>query len=163
MQLNKMKKHIFKKTCLILTFLIAGTLYSQENLYLQIKEQVKVQHPGLHTANKLMIVNVWSVNDAQSRQANIQINKAIAVYEGAKLKGGPRGVAGVLLCKDEDSQMATIALGKDEISKAKTLHMKSHLALDQISNIIFDANGNEVARNIQPENIYDTIHQLITR
>jgi hypothetical protein len=151
-----------KNLTMILLLLFAGNLFSQENLFKKIKEQVKKEHPEMNVENKLLVINVWSVKDAKSREANSQINKAYTIYEYAKLKGGVKGMIGVLFCTDNDLSTETIILNKDKTTKPIVLNDNAGINLQGISNMIFDSTGNVVAKNITVD-IFEEVHQLITR
>lgn len=148
-------------TIAILLFL-AGNIFSQEDLFKKIKKQLKEDHPEMNIENKLIVVNVWSVNDPKSREANVQINKAYTSYEFARLKGGSKGMVGVLFCEDSDVSTATIILHKDKVLKPIVINNDKYFNLQGISNIIFDSNGSVVKKNTTSD-IFEEIHQLITR
>ncbi len=150
-----------KNITIITLLFIAGKIYSQENLYQKIREKIKKEHPEMQVENKLIVVNIWSVNDQASRNANIQINKAHTSYEFARLKGGSKGMVGVLLCTDNDLKSETIILNKDKVAKSVLL-TNDGLDLGGVSNIIFDSDGNVINKNMSTD-IFEKIHQLITR
>ncbi len=151
------------KNIILLTFLFfSGTIVSQEDLFKKLKEQIKKEHPEINVENKLFVVNVWSANDAKSRESNTQVNKAYTVFEHAKLKGGLKGMIGVLVCEGNDKSAETIILFKDKVIKPIVLNENAGFNFQGISNIIFDAAGNTVKKNVTTD-IYEEVHQLITR
>ena len=152
-----------KKAAIILFVFFAGKFLSQENLFQKIKEEIKKNYPELKLENKLIMINTWSVNDLKSREANAQLNKALVVYGGAKLKGGPWGIIGVLICKDGDLDAATVTLSKDKIDKPLNIKQSENLQINSFTNIVYDSGGKEINKNIASEKIYESIHQLITR
>jgi hypothetical protein len=139
-------------------FFLAGAVFSQESLYLEIKEKLFKEHPELQTTNKLIVVNVWSANDSKSREANISLNKAATVYNSAKLKGGLKGMIGVTICKDEGPG-SNVILAKDNVTKTVSI---SGDHVPSMNNIIFDSQGNVIAQNITGD-IYSEVQKLITR
>jgi len=108
------------------------------------------------------VVNIWSADNVASREANLQLNKAYSAYEFARLKGGAKGMIGVLLSADNDTKGESIILSKDKVLKPITLKNNNDLELQGLSNIIFDSNGDVINKNITSD-IFEKIHQLITR
>lgn len=152
-----------KKFTLIIFLTFAGSsLFSQDDLFLKIKKQLIEQHPEVVIENKLVIVSFWSVASATSREANIQMDKAVSTYKNAKLKGGNKGVVGVLICLDENKTSGTVALGKDKINNLVSLEaiVTSEIAGN---NYVYDSKGVSVSQNLKPEAINNFIHQLVTR
>jgi len=152
-----------KKTATIILFFLVSNFFSQENLFQKVKEQLKKDHPEIKLDNKLILINTWSINDAKSRETNIQVNKTLTVYGGSKLKGGAWGIIAVLICKDGDLNNAAVTLNKDQVNKPLVINAAADLNTAGFTNIVFDAAGKEIYKNISPENIYESIHQLITR
>jgi hypothetical protein len=155
------KSKSMKKLVLFFLLLSSG-LFAQENLFHKIKGEIIKEHPDIVWEDKLLIVNVWSVSDQQSREANVQLNKVVNVYEHARLKGGRKGVIGVVVCKDNDEKMEIITLGKDEVVKPKRVSSPL-LKSEGFSNIVFDSEGNEVERDIPSKSVFSSIQKLITR
>ena len=147
-------------TAILLFF--AGSIFSQQDLFKKIKEQLKKEHPEMNVENKLIVVNVWSVNDSKSREKNMQLTKAYTFYEHAKLKGGLKGMIAVVFCTDNDVATEDIILTKDKTLKPIVLKDKKDLSFPEISNIIFDSNGNVIKKNMTTD-IFEEVHQLITR
>ncbi len=151
-----------KNTITAILLFFAGSIFSQQDLFKKIKEQLKKEHPEMNVENKLIIVNVWSLNDAKSREKNTELNKAYTFFEYAKLKGGLKGMIGVTFCLDNDQSAEDIILIKDKAVKPIVLKEKKDLSFPGITNIIFDSNGNVVKKNITTD-IFEEVHQLITR
>lgn len=150
-----------KKTMLILLVLLTVLATAQDNLYKKIKDRLRAEHPELKTENKLLVVNFWSAEDALSREANQQLNKAYSTYEFAKLKGGLKGMIGVMISLNEEISLNDITIGKDKVNKNISL-TTSGLDAGNHKCIIYDSNGNVVKESTGTE-LFKEINQLITR
>lgn len=148
-----------KKTAIILFLFLAGKIFSQENIYQQLINQAKLSHPELKFENRLLVVNVWSVADLNSRETNIQLDKAYTAYEYAKLKGGLKGMIALIICKDAEGNSQTIALNKDKITKSISIQLNTEL---DFNNMIFNSNGEVVQKNVSGD-LFAEINKLITR
>ena len=147
-----------------LTFLFVALsviLNAQSDLFSKVKKSLKETHPEVNFDNHLIAVNVWSANDAASREANKQFNKVYGIYEFAKLKGGLKGLICVTINKDGES--ASIILNKDGATKLIQLSNIDVSALNSNTNSVFDENGVEVYKNISSDKIFESINKLITR
>ncbi|MCE3229546.1 MAG: hypothetical protein K0S32_4097 [Bacteroidetes bacterium] len=153
-----MKKLFF----LILVFLCTGS-FAQENIFQKVKEVLKKEYPDMVLENKLIMINVWSVSDVESREINIQMDKTVNVYQNAKLRGGPKGIIGVIVCKDTDEKLEEISVTKDKIVKLNNVKDTKKLKSADFNNIVYDSNGKEVYRNIPSSAVFKSIQQLITR
>jgi hypothetical protein len=151
-----------KKAILMILTFAAVNVYSQSPLYSQVKEKLQKEHPELKFENKLLVINIWSPSSAESRQKNGELNKAYTTYEFAKLKGGSKGMIGVMINLGSDQSLQEINLGKDKISKAINLQDTEGIVVDGMTNVIFDSKGNEVKKNVTG-NIFTEINNLITR
>jgi hypothetical protein len=151
-----------KKAILMILTFTAVNVYSQSPLYSQVKEKLQKEHPELKFENKLLVINIWSPSSAESRQKNAELNKAYTTYEFAKLKGGSKGMIGVMINLGSDQSLQEINLGKDKISKAINLQDIEGIVVDGMTNVIFDSKGNEVKKNVTG-NIFTEINNLITR
>lgn len=148
---------------LFLTSLFFGG-YSQTSVYQNLKTLLKETHPEVITADKLIAFNVWSVNDAESREVNKGFEKAYKVYESALLKGGKKGIIVISFNKDNLTSDAVIAYSKDGIVKVIPYKMNEiTLPEASISNAVYDSTGEEVYKNLNASNIYTSIKHLITR
>lgn len=146
---------------ILLFVLFAGISIAQDNLYKKIKDRLRAEHPELKTENKLLVVNFWSAEDAISREANIQLNKAYSTYEFAKLKGGSKGMIGVMISLNEEISLNDITIGKDKVNKNISL-TSSGLDAGSHKTIIYDSNGNLMKESAGTE-LFKEINQLITR
>ncbi|MGZ3901826.1 MAG: hypothetical protein ACXVDC_15975 [Bacteroidia bacterium] len=151
-----------KKLTFIFLFSAVNILFAQQSLFEKIKIEVNKQYPEIKLENKIIVVNAWSVNDAKSREANKEIDKAINTFGYAKLKGGSKGVVGILINIDEDKKLEEITLKKD-----KAVHTimipKGMLDVSGLSTIVFDSEGKKIYNGLEPNLIFSSIHNLITR
>lgn len=154
-----MKKHLFT-ALLLLGFY--GT-EAQTGLYAKLRLLIQQKAPEMLLDNKLIAVHVWSCDNADSRIAGQSFEKAFEVYRAAKLKGGSKGLVVVGVSADNLNPEATIVLQKDGITR--TIAVKSNELVDMagIRNMVFDAYGNEVYRDLEPSQPYASIQKLITR
>lgn len=150
-----------KKNLLIVLVFMSTVVVSQEAFYQKIKESITQQYPTLKLENKLIVINTWAESDIDSRKMNAGVDKAYATYEYAKLKGGTKGMIGVIVCRDQNNNIG-IALNRDKIGKAISLKNISPEDLAGFSNVIFDSKGEIVKKNIAGD-IFEEIHTLITR
>ena len=145
---------------IILFFAFTSVLNAQSDLFLKVKQALKETHPEISTENRLIAVNIWSSNNQESREANKQFNNNYKIYEFAKLKGGLKGLICVAINKEGES--SSIILNKDGATKLIQLN-DVKIADSNISNIVFDEQGNEVYKNLVPDKIFESINKLITR
>ena len=143
-----------------------SNLYNKLNSYLSTQTKEKTQ-------NRLIAINVWSVNDKNSRDLNIEFEKAYKTYDYAKLKGGNGGIIVLNINIDNkninSSSNAAIILKKDGITKTISIPNDNLDILKEIAdknsgyNIVFDENGKVVYENLVVGTVFDSIHKLITR
>jgi hypothetical protein len=150
-----------KKFLLLFLILASEGFYSQSDLFKTLKERIITERPEIKQENKLIVVNVWTAGDARSREANAQVDKAFIAYEWAKLRGGPKGMTGIVICADDNQAMEKVVMDKDKLKKVISMQ-KDGLDLKGISNIIFDRDGNVLAKNVNGD-IFEEVHKLITR
>ena len=119
--------------------------------------------------DKIITVNVWSANNKESRDANMDLNNTVFTYKDAKLKNGNKGVIGISICIDNDEVGNNIALKKDGISNLIRVNAKDVLNSIPLNgkttgyNIGFDSSGNLLFENQQNTTFYNSIRNLITR
>jgi hypothetical protein len=155
-----------KKLLLICSaFFLSTFLNAQSDLYVKIKKALQQTHPELVTDNKLLAINIWSVEDINGRETNKSFEKAYHVYEFARLKGGLRGLVFVTLNVDNLSSTATITLSKDGVIKSISLKAEDVEGLNSygIENVVFDSTGNSVYKNLSASTVFSSIQSLITR
>ncbi len=148
----------FKNLLFILLIATSIKLNGQNNIYLDIKNKIAETYPDINLNNKLIAINFWESKNLESRECNKQFDKVYSVYEFAKLNGGSKGIICFTVCIDEN--LAEISNQKDGIKKLLALAVSSK---DGLKNVVFNTNGEEVYKNIESKNIFENIHQLITR
>lgn len=138
---------------------------AQTDLYIKIRQLIHDTQPEIILDNKLIAFNSWSSDDTESREANKSFEKVYKIYEYARLKGGLKGVVVITVNHDPLSSMAAIALKKDGIVKVISLNAADikDLPVPPGKNIVFDADGKEVYRDLEPSVIFASFNQLITR
>ncbi len=146
-------------TIVLLVFMVKAN--AQLSLFVKIKNQLKIEHPEISLENKLIAVNVWTSADKNSCDANKQFNKAFNIYEFAKLKGGVKGIICVTINKLNET--ATIILMKDSANKLIQINNINLNDISNVTNSVFDAQGNEVYKNLATDKIFESINKLITR
>ena len=163
--LTKQTKTMSKKLLLTLSLITFGLFaQSQTNLFSNVKRIIAESHPEINLDNKLIALNVWSVDNSESREANKSFEKAYNIYEVAILKGGRKGIVVLAVSKDELSSEAVITLKKDGVTKMISVKLNELEGLDAgTSNIIFDGEGHEVYKNLSSPNVFSSIQHLITR
>ncbi len=141
------------------------SLRAQTEAYVKLKKAIERTHPEIVLDNRLIAFNVWSVAGQEGRDANKSFEKAYEVFGHARLKGGAKGIVVVLVNTDDLSSTAVILLGKDRVSKC--ISLKSEDLPDFTSmhaaNMVFDASGNEVYRDLPADVVFRKIQNLITR
>ncbi len=138
------------------------SLYNKLNSFVsnQTKEVVN---------NRLIAINIWSVNNKVSRAINDEFDEAYKTYEFAKLKGGKNGIIVLNINLDSDPVNTDITLEKDGITKAIKIPSDNSDIINLLKekpagyNIVFDESGNVVYENLAQGSIFSAIQKLITR
>jgi len=149
-----------KRITLLLLLFLANHYFGQ-NSFEKIKNELMKNHPEVLLDNKIIIVNYWSVNDQSNKEANLELNKTVTVFEHAKLKGGKKGVIGVIVCSDSNKTGVEVSLNKGNLLKPYLLGGDFSESVNK--NIVYDAEGNIVYKNLSASELFDSIQQLITR
>lgn len=138
---------------------------SQAELYQKIKAAIIEAQPGIMTDNRLIAFNLWSVEDAGSREANKSFEKVYKVYEYAKLKGGLHGIIVVTINKNDLSNVAAVAMSKDGVTKLISLRLQDLNGVETgpARNMVFNSSGQVVYQDLPAGKIFESINQLITR
>lgn len=142
--------------------------FSQTASYSDVKSILERYLDGASLDNKLLVLQVWSVNSPSSREQNQALDKTFYTYQHAKLKGGSKGMAAITLCLENGSN-AHIAYTKDGVTHLKSISMQevSPLqtlgALNATYNIVFDATGQKLYEALPANQWFSSIQQLITR
>lgn len=138
---------------------------AQVNLYFKVRDLVQITHPEINLDGKLISVNIWSVDNQESREANKGFDKAYKVYESAKLKGGLKGLVSIAVNVDNLSSVATISYRKDNVTKLISCKLED---LDDFksagfSNVVYDSKGFIVFKDLKSADVFQSINSLITR
>ncbi len=160
-----MKKNIFLILCFgILTISLKSQVLDYNSLVSYIQTNTKE-----NTKDKIIAVNVWSVNNKISRDANIDLNNTAFIFKDAKLKNGSKGMIGIVICIDNDEVINNITLQKDGINtliKINASQVPPSLLLNNKTagyNVGFDSNGIVLFENLQNTTFLNSIRNLITR
>ena len=160
-----MKKNILLIFCL---GFLAIQLNAQELNYNSLVSYIQ-KNTKENTANKIIAVNIWSVNDKSSRDANIDLNNTTYIFKDAKLKNGSKGMIGISICLDNDEVANNIILKKDGINtllRVNASELTNTISLTGKTagyNIGFDSEGNLLFENQQNTTFLNSIRNLITR
>jgi hypothetical protein len=138
------------------------TITSQENLSESVYSHALKHSSGIDLQNKIIVVNIWSTTNTESRNCNKAISKTMQMYQYAKLKGGTKGIVTFDICLDDLLNAAQIIRAKDEVTNSILLSNEQNLQLKE-SNFVFDSFGKLIFQNIPAASINESIHQLITR
>jgi len=160
-----MKKNILLIFCLgFLIFNLSAQTLDYNSLVSYIKNNTK-ENP----TNKIISVNIWSLNDQASREANIDLNNTAFIYKDAKLKNGSKGMIGISICLDNDEVGNNITLKKDGINNLIRINASDITNLISLNGktsgytVGFDSNGNLLFENLQNTTFLNSIRNLITR
>lgn len=164
-----MYKIVFCYILIMLTY----SLSSQNLNYTVISNELRTSYPEMDFSNKLLVISHWNSVNPVLRESNKEFHRVCKIYEGAKLKGGLKGIVFVSISSDTEEVPYSICLKKDGVNsrflicdfKSFSAHSKlSTLGLSsQIKNLIFDHNGNVLHKNIETNQIYSTFNSLLTR
>lgn len=148
-----------KNFILMLLLAFQMPLFSQSELLSKLKNVSKEKSPSTSLENKLILV---AISSDSNKEFNEQFEKTIATYKVAKLKGGYNGVAGFIVVKTTNEK---IAIEKSGVKNTLVI-LESELnesVSPEVKNIVFNSNGEIVYQNLNKDNIFKSIHQLITR
>jgi hypothetical protein len=162
-----------KQLVLISFLLLSLILRSQTFDYPAIRQVIEETYPEVDFSNKLLAISVWNSTDKTSRDLNTEFHRTHMVYKDAKLSGGLKGIVFISISNDSDEMNFKIAEKKDALNFPYTLcdfqsyglrSKLSQMKLDKnISNVVFDSNGNLIYTNLQTTAIFKSFNTLITR
>ena len=162
-----------KKLVLLPLLFLSFVMHSQTIDYTAIRKVISETYPEIDFSNKLLAISVWNSTDKTSREMNAELHKTYTVYKDAKLSGGLKGVVLISISSDTDEMNFKIAEKKDALHfpftlcdfKSYNLNSKlSQMKLNKnITNVVFDSNGNLIYTNLQTEGIFKSFNTLITR
>lgn len=155
---------------LYISIFVLGSLLAQAqtNLYNKLNAFVN-SHTKESLSGRLVAINLWSANDKTSRDLNVEFEKAYQTYCNAKLKGGNKGIIVLNICLDSDPVNADIVLKKDAVNKAIKVPADNSEIVNELNgkqagyNVVFDENGKVIFENLAAADVFNSIHQLITR
>jgi len=159
---------IKKLFIIVFTMLFAMSVKAQSDLYNKLSTFISNQTKE-STSNRLIAINVWSVNDNNSRKLNAEFEEVYKTFEYAKLKGGVQGIIVMDINFENDVVNADITLQKDGIKKlikvsAENTEIVNHLKGKSAGyNVVFDCKGNLIYENLNPGTVFNSIQKLITR
>lgn len=154
-----MKKFLF----LLTLGLGVSFLNAQTGLHAKIKLLLLRQYPELSADNKLIAINVWQNDDAESRETAKAFEKVYSVYQSARLKGGLKGIIVIGISRDNLSPDAVITLRKDGVTTTLAMKAEDAKETEGIKNIVFDVYGNEVYKDLPSGAVFSSVQKLITR
>ena len=162
-----------KKLVLLPLLFLSFVMHSQMIDYTAIRKVISETYPEIDFSNKLLAISVWNSTDKTSRDMNAELHKTYTVYKDAKLSGGLKGVVLISISSDTDEMNFKIAEKKDALHfpftlcdfKSYNLNSKlSQMKLNKnMTNVVFDSNGNLIYTNLQTEAIFKSFNTLITR
>src|SRR4051812_45159975 len=110
-----------KRTITVILVCFMFCCPAQNSLFTELRKTIHEMYPNVNIENRLIAYNIWSVADPESRDRNKSFEKAQAVYEQARLKGGSEGILVIALNRDNLSSEARSILDKDGIRKIISL------------------------------------------
>ncbi len=146
-------------------FLMNFSAKAQQPSYNELLSIVQSKLPSLDVYNKIVVLNVWSATNNDSRETNKEFDKAYKLWEFAKLKNGNKGVV-IISCNVDDATTANIATTKDGIKQLINLNKADYSFLNNLTantNIVYDNTGAKVYENLSSDKIFNSFNQLITR
>lgn len=162
-----------KKLVLLPLLFLSFVMHSQTIDYTAIRKVISETYPEIDFSNKLLAISVWNSTDKTSRDMNAELHKTYTVYKDAKLSGGLKGVVLISISSDTAEMNFKIAEKKDALHfpftlcdfKSYNLNSKlSQMKLNKnMTNVVFDSNGNLIYTNLQTEAIFKSFNTLITR
>jgi len=151
-----------KKNLLLLLIFVAGYLGAQQDIYKTVSEALKKNTPKVVLENKILVINFSSNPTEINKVVAADLEKTANVFQAAKLKDGRKGVICVSIVPNA---LVEIMLDKEGYKKTMKL-LASDLGdinVSNIENIIFNANGDVLYKNIEETKIYTSVQKLITR
>src|SRR5690606_24553094 len=133
-----------KKVVLVFAvLLLSGHAHAQTDILTSLKKLIYERYPDIDLNEKLIAYNIWSVDDAESRELNKSFEKTVEVFGLAKLKGGRKGILVVAINRDKLNTDATIAFDKDGNANIISVREDEIVGLRRSSpvNAIYDSLG----------------------
>lgn len=162
------------KNLYILIFSIISFFANSQTVdYSILRKSISESYPEIDFSNKLLAISVWSSSDVISREVNKEYYRTWQAYQGAKLKGGLKGLIFISISTDTKEINFKIASKKDLENYAFTIC--DYLSYDSkgvlaemtlgknIQNIVFDANGNLIFKNLDSKEVFNSFNNIMTR
>jgi hypothetical protein len=161
----------------IIMFVFISTLFgkmsaqSSNQNFIALKQAISSVNPELDLTNKLIFISTWKSTDAESREINKEAYRVYKIYENAKLKNAEKGVVFISLNLDTDSQIRSIAVGRDGIAESVIYSDSQLITLIQSqfnlsgtqNTIVLDKLGNIEYSNLLKDQIFPSLRNLTTR
>lgn len=153
-----------RKIIFVLLLLLSIKGFSQQEKIQAVRNLILNERPDLDLGHKLIFISSWSVNDQSSRGFNKELARAVRVYGQAKLKGGRRGLCGILIDETDDVSMARIVAEKDGFTNLYLSDIsRSKIDYSFTKNILVDGNGTILAKDLNESEVYTIIQSQLTR
>jgi hypothetical protein len=155
-----MKKNLF----IVLSLACFSLLQAQPNPA-QLKRALHEKYPDLPLEDKVIAIHFWQAADPVSRETSQAFQKTFLTYKDAKLQGGREGLLVVLIPKTGAEEITTSILEEDGL-KGVLLLGRNDLSFQlspSMNNVIYNAAGQEIKRNVAPAEVFNTIRTLVTR
>jgi hypothetical protein len=163
---------MIKKSLLLFAIFTILSVRGQTSQYDLAVSLIKRVDKSANLENKMILISFWTINDADSRERNKEIERVSKIYEKAKLKGGSAGVYFYNFCIDEDQLRYTISLKKDSInSSSNYIQNKEEFNIinstfelkNQPNVFLFDSKGNVVSKSFAKKDVFTQLLNQITR
>lgn len=163
---------MIKKLLLLFAVSTIFSLRGQTSQYDLAISLIKKNDKSANLENKMIFISFWSINDAESRERNKEMERVSKIYEKAKLKGGSAGIYFYNFCIDEDQLKYKISLKRDSINstsnyienKAEFNVINSTFELNNQSEVfLFDSKGNMISKGFAKKDVFTQLLNQITR
>lgn len=160
------KLGIFWGLVLLLSFSRAQTDFSG------LKNYILEKHPEMDLQDKLIMVNVWTSDNADSRKLNKEMQRCFNIFKVAYLKNGVRSVAFVSINIDPIVSTGEITCSRDSVSSKHYFNepqgfsspILKNLAISKLpGTILFNSQGEILYRDFPLEQVQSNLVYQITR
>ncbi|MFN7910659.1 MAG: hypothetical protein ACK5QC_02475 [Bacteroidota bacterium] len=163
---------MIKKSLLLFAIFTILSVRGQTSQYDLAVSLIKRVDKSANLENKMILISFWTINDADSRERNKEMERVSKIYEKAKLKGGSAGVYFYNFCIDEDQLKYKISLKRDSINSSSSYIenkeefniINSTFELNTQPNVfIFDSKGNMISKGFAKKDVFTQLLNQITR
>lgn len=151
-----------KRSLTIALLFVISFCGAQKEIYQKVSGLIIQNNPDLKIEGKVVVINFDRISPQLNKTLYSQLEKTANVYEVAKLKGGKKGVVCVTIVNDTQAEVVLNKEGYKKLVKIKITNLGT-ISVENIKNIAFDSNGDVVFKNINENEIYESVHKLITR